>query len=153
MVMKLLELMGIWDPCTDSTKKVVGVTRLKISENLLKKPSNTDLDPDYMDYEKGLSEKEREAFRANNAAERVHSSDDLDSKGLMPIKARTIGLPEYVVWVREDYLELFDSPIGREMRQNRLGLELMWRDRVVTWADAAGLRELIRRMRAVLMDG
>ncbi|KAI9626953.1 hypothetical protein H4Q26_017640 [Puccinia striiformis f. sp. tritici PST-130] len=133
-----LEMVGQFYPGDDGSK-VVGISKLKYPESLFE-PSSTS-----------------GRFRstpASTAPEEASALSQLASLSIEspPVPNRDIDcgrpeLPQYIARAREDYFKIFDSSLGQMMRLKYLNLELMWRQRAVEWANSAGLKELIDRMK------
>ncbi|KAH9446253.1 hypothetical protein Pst134EA_030175 [Puccinia striiformis f. sp. tritici] len=138
MVLQVLEMVGQFYPGDDGSK-VVGISKLKYPESLFE-PSSTS-----------------GRFRstpASTAPEEASALSQLASLSIEspPVPNRDIDcgrpeLPQYIARAREDYFKIFDSSLGQMMRLKYLNLELMWRQRAVEWANSAGLKELIDRMK------
>ncbi|MBW0475309.1 hypothetical protein O181_015024 [Austropuccinia psidii MF-1] len=148
VVVKVLEVVGQWQP-SDNSRKIIGDGKLKYPPSLFTKEH----------YSPQLAlENDQASKDLNMASDKnfTHSStQSLSSKAppALSIKCRRPQVSDHACSVREDYFEIFDTVLGQEMRTKYLGLELMWRERGVDWANADGLKEIINRMKKRLING
>ncbi|KAI8459892.1 hypothetical protein BY996DRAFT_3345830 [Phakopsora pachyrhizi] len=149
VIVKVLELIGGWKPAALDPKRLVGVGGLSYDVKLF----NSDVSPP----KAKCKATDRQSLSSKQGRLNVkHRSKALKigrTPSWKPLIADGSAVPQSLKLVRQDYLDLFDSDLGKDLRGRFLGLELMWRDRASEWANPEGLIELISRMIFALFNG
>lgn len=147
VVLKVLEMVGQSFP-EEEDFKIVGISKLKYPPSLFQSCSTSE-------HQKTLASGEITngdlLSKLNLSSPEVSPSSQPPITSTEFIESRSPELPEYISLPREEYFKIFDSSLGREMRNKYLNLELMWRERAVDWANPVGLKELVGRMKERLL--